>query len=88
MGTPTVTIFGPTTPGFGFGPLAPRSEIAQMETMPCRPCHPHGPVICPLGHHKCMRNTTVATVLAEVRTVLQIVRVRARHRKQVEAVAT
>ena len=28
MGTPTVTIFGPTVPEFGFGPLAPRHATA------------------------------------------------------------
>ncbi|HEX5971706.1 MAG TPA: lipopolysaccharide heptosyltransferase II, partial [Gemmatimonadaceae bacterium] len=27
MGTPTVAIFGPTVPDFGFGPLAPRASV-------------------------------------------------------------
>jgi hypothetical protein len=31
-------------------------------------------------HHKCMRDTPISRVLAEVRTVLQIVRVRRRTR--------
>jgi len=49
MGTRTVTVFGPTVPGFGFGPLAPRSASVGHESLPCRPCHPHGPPSCPLS---------------------------------------
>ena len=62
VGTPTVTIFGPTTPGFGFGPLAPGSRVAQLDAMPCRPCHHHGPRVCPLGHWKCMVELAPETV--------------------------
>ncbi|MBI2795407.1 MAG: glycosyltransferase family 9 protein [Gemmatimonadetes bacterium] len=62
MGTPTVAIFGPTVPAFGFGPLAPGSLIAEHDAMPCRPCDRHGPVTCPLGHFKCMREVTPVTV--------------------------
>lgn len=64
MGTRTVTIFGPTVPGFGFGPLAPHSVAVGHDTLPCRPCHPHGPVVCPLGHHLCMRDLSEPAVLA------------------------
>lgn len=55
MGTPTVTVYGPTSPAFGFGPLAPRSATAGLSGLPCRPCHRHGPARCPLGHWRCMR---------------------------------
>jgi heptosyltransferase-2 len=55
MGTPTVAIFGPTVPDFGFGPLAARSSVVGMATLPCRPCDRHGPRQCPLGHWACMR---------------------------------
>lgn len=54
MGTPTVAIFGPTVPAFGFGPLAERSSIVEDEMLACRPCDRHGPQRCPLGHWKCM----------------------------------
>jgi heptosyltransferase-2 len=70
MGTPTVTIYGPTIPGFGFGPLAPRSKTAGHEFLDCRPCHPHGPAECPLGHHRCMRDLASADVLSRALTVL------------------
>jgi heptosyltransferase-2 len=55
MGTPTVTLFGPTTPDFGFGPLAPGSVTMGVTDLACRPCDRHGPMRCPLGHWRCMR---------------------------------
>ncbi len=64
MGTRTLTIFGPTVPGFGFGPLAPGSLALGHEGLPCRPCHPHGPPTCPLGHHACMRDLPATVVAA------------------------
>ncbi|MBX9928824.1 MAG: glycosyltransferase family 9 protein [Gemmatimonadaceae bacterium] len=70
MGTPTVTLFGPTDRTFGFGPLAPRSTIAQVDDLACRPCHPHGPAVCPLGHHHCMSTLDALRVAALVRPLL------------------
>lgn len=55
MSTPTVAVFGPTVPAFGFGPVAPGSCVAEHESLACRPCHKHGPQRCPLEHWKCMR---------------------------------
>lgn len=62
MGTPTVTIFGPTVPDFGFGPLAPRSVTLGHTSLDCRPCDRHGPRQCPLGHWRCMRELGVDQV--------------------------
>ena len=70
MGTPTVAIFGPTVPAFGFGPLAPRSEVAGVKGLACRPCDRHGPARCPLGHHRCMRDLDVESIAAQVRGLL------------------
>jgi heptosyltransferase-2 len=67
VGTPTVTIFGPTVPAFGFGPLAPRHATAGVEGLECRPCDKHGPQHCPLGHWRCMRNLAVAEIEQLVR---------------------
>jgi lipopolysaccharide heptosyltransferase II len=69
VGTPTVAIFGPTVPEFGFGPLAPRHATAGLKALPCRPCHRHGPPRCPLGHWRCMRDLSVRDVAALVRQV-------------------
>jgi heptosyltransferase-2 len=58
MDTPTITIFGPTSPQFGFGPLGLSSQVAGVEGLACRPCDHHGPHICPLGHWRCMREVS------------------------------
>lgn len=66
MNTPTVAIFGPTVPAFGFGPLADRATTMGVDSLPCRPCDKHGPVSCPLGHWRCMRDQGVREVLSVV----------------------
>ena len=73
MSTPTVTIFGPTVPAFGFGPLAPRSITVGHASLDCRPCHPHGPKTCPLGHWHCMTQLEVATVHERVAALIDAV---------------
>ena len=72
MGTPTVAVFGPTVPEFGFGPLAPRAEVVGLEALACRPCDRHGPQRCPLGHWRCMREITAVAVADLVRRVLAL----------------
>jgi heptosyltransferase-2 len=52
--TPTVAIFGPTANSMGFGPRGPMDRVVELESLHCRPCSPHGPKKCPLGHHRCM----------------------------------
>ncbi|MGQ0647894.1 MAG: glycosyltransferase family 9 protein [Gemmatimonadaceae bacterium] len=69
MNTPTVAIFGPTVTGYGFGPLAERREVAEVAHLTCRPCHAHGPMTCPLGHFRCMRDLLPAQVLDAARRV-------------------
>jgi heptosyltransferase-2 len=63
VGTPTIAVFGPTIPAFGFGPRGARDRALGVDGLPCRPCHRHGPPACPLGHHRCMRELPVDTVL-------------------------
>lgn len=70
LGRPVVAIFGPTVPGFGFGPLGPADRVVEHEGLPCRPCSPHGPMRCPLGHHRCMREIGAPAVVAAVERVL------------------
>ena len=70
MGTPTVAVFGPTVPEFGFGPLAPRHAIAGRSELACRPCDRHGPQRCPLGHWRCMREITPTHVAALVQQLI------------------
>jgi len=71
MQTPTVTIYGPTLPSFGFGPLAPRHAIVEHPPgLECRPCSAHGPQLCPRGHFRCMREISPQTVSAALRPLL------------------
>jgi len=69
MGTPTVAIFGPTVPQFGFGPLAPMKAVLGHELLACRPCHRHGPKRCPLTHFRCMRELSVESVAERTRSL-------------------
>jgi heptosyltransferase-2 len=70
MNTPTLAVFGPTVPAFGFGPLAERAAVAEIEGLECRPCDRHGPRRCPLGHWRCMREITAGDVAALARALL------------------
>jgi heptosyltransferase-2 len=67
MNTPTVALFGPTVPAFGFGPLAERQTVVEHTGLECRPCHAHGPPSCPLGHFRCMQDLSALTVRQTVR---------------------
>jgi len=66
MGTPIVALFGPTVTAFGFGPLRAGDVALGVEDLQCRPCSPHGPPQCPLGHHRCLRAITVQAVIAAI----------------------
>jgi heptosyltransferase-2 len=62
VGTPLVALFGPTVPEQGFGPRGARDLALGHAGLACRPCSAHGPKVCPLGHHRCMRELAVETV--------------------------
>ncbi len=66
MGTPIIALFGPTVTEFGFGPLRAGDVALGVDELQCRPCSPHGPPQCPLGHHRCMRELTVEAVIAAI----------------------
>jgi heptosyltransferase-2 len=64
MGTPIVAVFGPTLPEFGFGPIKAGDVALGIAGLDCRPCSRHGPLRCPLGHHRCMRDLGPEVVAA------------------------
>jgi heptosyltransferase-2 len=70
MNTPTIAVFGPTVPEFGFGPLAERARVVGKTDLACRPCDRHGPQRCPLGHWRCMREITPDSVVRLARELL------------------
>jgi heptosyltransferase-2 len=66
LGTPTVVLFGPIDPRL--------SRNYQDQTIELRvdlDCSPCGRRVCPLGHHRCMRDLTVDRVLAAVGQMLE-----------------
>jgi heptosyltransferase II len=71
MNTPTLTIFGPTLPAFGFGPLAMRHAVVEHAGgLDCRPCSAHGPQVCPRAHFKCMREIAPQRVAESLHQLL------------------
>jgi heptosyltransferase-2 len=70
MNTPTLAIFGPTVPEFGFGPLAEKSRVLGHTDLDCRPCDRHGPQQCPLRHWRCMRDISADDVAAAARELV------------------
>lgn len=56
VSTPVITIFGPSSPIFGFEPIGENDLIIQNEELKCRPCRIHGGKFCPLGTHDCMKS--------------------------------
>ena len=66
VGTPIVALFGPTAPAQGFGPRGAGDVALGHAALACRPCSAHGPHVCPLLHHRCMRELSVETVVAAV----------------------
>jgi heptosyltransferase II len=64
IGTPTIGIFGPTSP-WHWAPLNPLAAMIETAAdLPCRPCHKP---VCRLGHHRCMREIAPEQVIAALR---------------------
>jgi heptosyltransferase II len=67
IGTPSVGIFGPTSP-WHWAPLNPLAAVIETRTdVPCRPCHQP---TCRLQHHRCMGDIPMEQVAAAVRAAL------------------
>jgi heptosyltransferase-2 len=60
IGTPTMGIFGPTSP-YHWAPLNPLAAVVQTKTVvPCQPCHRP---ICRMNDHRCMRDIPPSDVV-------------------------
>lgn len=53
---PTIAIFGPTSPIFGFAPTGINDIIIENIHLNCRPCAIHGSKACPIKTHVCMKS--------------------------------
>jgi len=70
VGTPVVTVFGPTVPAQGFAPVGPGCTTVGLEGLACRPCSRHGGRRCPRGHFRCMLELDPASVIERVYAAL------------------
>jgi len=61
FGVPLVSMFGPTPAFWGDNPTA--SETQLSHELDCLGCHER---VCPLGHHRCMRDLGVETVFGAI----------------------
>jgi heptosyltransferase-2 len=67
LGTPTIGIFGPTSP-WHWAPLNPLAAVVETKSeLPCRPCHKP---VCRLVHHRCMRDIGPEEVMAATSSAL------------------
>jgi heptosyltransferase-2 len=67
IGTPSIGIFGPTSP-WHWAPLNPLAAVIETTAdVPCRPCHKP---TCRLLHHRCMRDIPMEQVEAAVQTAM------------------
>lgn len=71
VGTPVATIFGPTSPIFGFAPFRENDIIIEKELLQCRPCAIHGSNQCPLNTHECMTSITPEFVFEKILPILE-----------------
>ncbi len=67
LGTPSIGIFGPTSP-YHWAPLNPLAAVIETNgVLPCRPCHKP---VCRQRHHKCMRDIAVDQVMVATRAAI------------------
>jgi heptosyltransferase-2 len=67
LGTPSIGIYGPMTAAL-WAPLNPLAAAIEINgELPCRPCNQN---VCPLGHHRCLRDISPETVFAAARQTL------------------
>jgi heptosyltransferase II len=63
LGTPTMGIFGPTSP-YHWAPINGLAATVQTKTVvPCQPCHRP---VCTMNDHRCMRDIPASDVADEV----------------------
>jgi heptosyltransferase II len=76
IGTPTMGIFGPTSP-YHWAPLnGLAATVVTRTVVPCQPCHRP---VCTMNDHRCMRDIPASDVVAIAQRVLSEAGARAAH---------
>lgn len=65
LGTPTITLFGPIDPRWSRNDQ--QDAIELQLSLDCAPC---GKKVCPLVHHRCMKDLSAAMVFGAVKKLL------------------
>lgn len=73
VNTNVLTIYGPTSPKFGFAPRLENSSYIELEGLSCKPCHIHGKNTCPINTHDCMNNLLPQKVYEKVENMLKVI---------------
>ncbi len=71
VGTPVVSLFGPTVAAFGYAPLLPESCLVETD-LDCRPCSRTGSRPCHRGDLACLTGIAPAVVVAHIRKILEV----------------
>jgi heptosyltransferase-2 len=69
VGTPTVGLFGPTSPALGFAPLGERVRTLHLDLF-CSPCSRHGRRRCRRERRFCLEDLSPEAVLAALDQVM------------------
>jgi heptosyltransferase II len=76
LGTPTMGIFGPTSP-YHWAPLNGLAATVQTKTtLPCQPCHRP---VCTMNDHRCMRDIAASEIVETTQRVLSEAAARTAH---------
>jgi heptosyltransferase-2 len=76
LGTPTMGIFGPTSP-YHWAPLNGLAATVLTKTsVPCQPCHRP---VCTMNDHRCMRDIPASNVVETAQRVLRAAAASAAH---------
>jgi heptosyltransferase-2 len=76
LATPTMGIFGPTSP-YHWAPLNGLAATVQTKTdVPCQPCHRP---VCRMKHHRCMRDIPAPEVVTIAQRVLREAIAKSKH---------
>ncbi|MCX6639888.1 MAG: lipopolysaccharide heptosyltransferase II [bacterium] len=68
-GCKVLTLFGSTSPKFGFGPYGSANRSFGIDLY-CRPCTDHGRNACPEAHFRCMKELSPEMVFNQVKEML------------------
>lgn len=65
-----LVFFGPTVLRFGYRPWGNSVYVLENTQLSCRPCGAHGPNVCPIGTHVCMKSISADSAFKKIESVI------------------